>query len=102
MKIVWTETASLSFAEELDFIFRKWGNKEVEKFINLSEEFLQILKSGRVEGKETGKRNVKIFVISKQTTLVYKIDKTKKHIVLVLFWNNLKNPKEFDKLIYKY
>ena len=35
MTIFWTETAKLSYAEELDFIYRKWGNKEVEKFIAL-------------------------------------------------------------------
>ena len=73
----------------------------IEKFMALSEEFLQLLKSGLVEGKPTGKRFVKLSVISKQTTLVYKINKTKKTIDLILFWNNLKNPKEFEKLLYK-
>ena len=44
MKIYWSETAKASYAEELEFIFKKWGDKEVEKFITLSEEFLEILK----------------------------------------------------------
>ena len=101
MTIFWTETAKLSYAEELDFIYRKWGNKEVEKFIELSEEFLHILKSGLVEGKPTKKHTVKLFVISKQTTLVYKIDKSQNRIELILFWNNLKDPKEFNKLLRK-
>ena len=44
MNIFWAETARLSYAEELYFIHRKWGNKEVEKFIALSEEFIQNIK----------------------------------------------------------
>ncbi len=99
MKVIWSKTAELSFAEELDYIFIKWGIKEVEKFINLSDEFLKILQSGLVEGKPSKKRDIRLFVISKQTTLVYKIDTIKKQIVLILFWNNLKNPKGFEKLI---
>lgn len=101
MKVFWTETAKLSYAEELDFIHRKWGNKEVEKFITLSEEFIGILKSGRLEGKPTDEMDVKLYVISKQTTLVYKQNKSKKRIELILFWNNLKDPKAFEKLLYK-
>jgi len=99
MNIFWAETARLSYAEELYFIHRKWGNKEVEKFIALSEEFIQILKSGRIEGKPTDKADVKLYVISKQTTLVYKLNKSEKRIELILFWNNLRNPKDFEKLI---
>ncbi|WP_100614292.1 hypothetical protein [Confluentibacter citreus] len=99
MDVFWTETAKLSFSEELDFIHRKWGNKEVEKFILLSEEFIEILKSGHLEGKPTDKKDVKLYVISKQTTLVYKLNNSQKRIELILFWNNLKNPKEFEKLV---
>lgn len=101
MIILWAKTAKLSFAEELDFIFKKWGNKEVEKFVALSEEFLQILKSGLIEGKASFNKEIRICVISKQTTLVYKINKPKTQIVLILFWNNLKNPKALKKILYK-
>lgn len=101
MKVFWTETAKLSYAEELDFIYRKWGKKEVERFVLLSEEFIQILKSGRIEGKPTNKQNVKLYVMSKQTTLVYKLNKSEKCIELLLFWNNLKDPKALEKLIYE-
>jgi len=70
MKLIWTETARLSCAEEFDFIDGKWGNKEVEKFIILSEEFLRILKTGLVEGKLTIKKDISLSVISRKTTLV--------------------------------
>ena len=82
MTIIWTETAKLSYAEELAFIHKKWEKQEVEKFILLSEEFINLLKSNLIEGKPTEKRNVRISVISKQTTVVYKIDPKKKQIHL--------------------
>ena len=44
MEIIWAETAKVSYTEELDFIYRKWGGKQVENFIALSEEFFKILK----------------------------------------------------------
>ena len=68
--------SQIKLCRGIRFIYRKWGVKEVENFIELTEEFLQILWSGFIEGKPTEKSNVKLFVISKQTTLVYKLNKT--------------------------
>ncbi len=102
MTIFWTKTAKDSFQEELDFIYIKWGNKEVDRFINLSVEFVDLLAKGLIEGKSSKKRNIRISVISKQTTLVYKINTVKNQIELVLFWNNLKDPNKLEKIITKY
>ena len=65
MKIKWSETARLTYAEELDFIYLKWGNKEVENFINLSDCFLKTLSTGTFEGKLARKGTLKMSVISK-------------------------------------
>jgi len=99
MNIHWSDTAKESYAEELDFIFKKWGNKEVVNFMNLSDNFLKTLGSGIVEGKPSKKGKFRVSVISKQTSLVYKFDRKTKRIDLILFWNNLKNPKEFERLL---
>ncbi|MBE9489494.1 MAG: hypothetical protein IMY67_04305 [Bacteroidetes bacterium] len=101
MKIYWTETAKSTYAEELDFIYRKWGNKEVENFINLSEEFLKTLKTGVLEGKPVKGKEFRISVISKQTSLVYKLNKKNKVISLITFFNNKMNPKTLKKLLNK-
>jgi len=42
--------------------------------------FIEILKSGHLEGKPTNEKDVKIYVISKQTTLVYKLNNSQKRI----------------------
>ncbi len=36
MKIIWSKTAELSFAEELDYIFRKRTRQKTEKLFGLS------------------------------------------------------------------
>lgn len=99
MKIVWTQTAQETFNEELDFIYRKWNQTEVEKFLTLIDEFLSILKTGIIQGKVTARKAIMTFVISQQTTLVYTISKDKKQLILHLFWNNKRNPKDFEKFI---
>lgn len=97
MKIEWSKTAKLTYAEELDFIDLKWGVKEVEKFIMLSDNFLDTLSTGTFEGKLIRKGTLKMSVISKQTSVFYKVDKKNNKIVLVSFWNNKRDPKELKK-----
>jgi|TARA_B110000971_G_C19677025_1_gene349290 hypothetical protein len=88
MKIEWSETARLTYAEELDFIYLKWGNKEVENFMNLSGRFLKTLSTGTFKGRLVRKGTLKMSVISKQTSVYYKVDPSNNKIGLISFWNN--------------
>lgn len=97
MKVIWGEKAKQSYAEELEFIFKKWNTKEVEKFMLLVNDYLEKLKSGIIEGKNSHKTGIKSLVISKQTTLFFDVNKTENSIELLLFWNNKRNPKLLKK-----
>ena len=99
MTVVWSRSAEITFNEEVDFIFNKWGLIEVEKFIDLVEDFLEILKTGILTGRFSKLTNAHFFVLSKQTTLVYRINKNKGQIDLLLFWNNKRNPSDFEKYL---
>ncbi len=96
MKIEWSETARLTYSEELEFIYVKWGNKEVEKFMILSDDFLNTLSTGVFEGKSARKGTLKTSVISRQTSVYYKVDKLNDRIELISFWNNKRNPKKLE------
>lgn len=61
--IQWTDMAVESFNVELDFIALKWNNNEVNKFIDLVDEFIQRLTSGIMEGKISQKMNINSFLI---------------------------------------
>jgi len=58
-----------------------------------------MLQSGIVVGKPSTKRDIRIFVLSKQTSLAYQINEVDKTIYLVLFWINKSNPKELKHIV---
>ena len=96
-KIKWLTDSSISYQDEIDFIYLKWNYKEVEKFILLVDENLKRLSVNPFIGIP-----VKIIfriVISKQTTLYYKVIENEKRIDLLIFWNNSKNPNDLNKLL---
>lgn len=95
----WTYSAINSYYEETNFIYLKWNQKEVLKFENLVDENLERLSKNPEIGTFDKKFNVYTLVISKQTTLYYGFDTERKIIDLYVFWNNLKNPEDLEKLL---
>ncbi|MFK7749155.1 MAG: hypothetical protein AB8B65_12240 [Kordia sp.] len=99
MNVIWTPTAELSYAKELDKISKKWSSNEIINFMNLVDDFVKKLESGIIEGKVSQKTNLRSFVISKQTTLYFDVFEDTQTIELLLFWNNKDNPKELKKFL---
>lgn len=98
-EIHWSALAEETFAEEGYFILRKWNIDEVEKFATLVYDFIDSLSKNPTIGVFISKHNAYSIVISKQTTLYYRILEDKNQIDLVLFWNNKRNPNELLKLL---
>jgi plasmid stabilization system protein ParE len=97
-EIEWTPTAQSSFVDEVDFIFRKWNYKEVCKFEDLVEIEIRRI----AVNPEIGILNsngIYSIVLSKQTTLYYRIKSNLYLVDLLHFWNNLKNPNDLNKLL---
>ncbi len=95
-RIDWTLGAELTYKKEIEFILSKWSIKEVQKFIELVEDKIKTLSSGTMTGKPSGFKDVRILVISKQTSLAYKVFEDQLRIELVTFWNNKINPNDYD------
>lgn len=98
-KVNWSRLAILSFADEEDFILRKWNETEVEKFNDLVDDWLETIRKTPTSGIYNEFHNQFSVVISKQTTLYYKINNERMEIDLALFWNNSQNPIHLDKLL---
>lgn len=96
--IDWTFSALNSYDEEIDFIYFKWNLKEVLKFQKLVEMELQRLSKNPTLGTFRVKNNYAL-MLSKQTTLFYRINNEALSIELLIFWNNLKNPEDLKKLL---
>ena len=97
MKVHWTLLANITFESEIDFILRKWNAKEAMNFVDLVEEFEKTLTSNPYMGKLSEKGQVRMFVLSKQTTIFYEVLEEKERIDIQLFWNNSKDPLELEK-----
>ena len=88
-KIVWVPLAVETYMEEIDFIFLKLNQKEVDDFVILVDENLKRLSINPLIGQIH--KNVYKIVISKQTSLFYRIIEKDKKVELVYFWNNKKD-----------
>ena len=97
--ILWLHEAEISYYEELDFIYEKWNIIEVENFTVLVYDFLEILSKKPTIGIYSKKCDAYSFVISKQTTLFYKVIENELKIEPLLFLNNKQNPKSLEKFL---
>jgi plasmid stabilization system protein ParE len=98
-EINWKPLSEITFSEEMNFILSKWNQIEVDKFAILVEENLDRLSKTPTIGIYKSEYNCYKLVISKQTTLYYKIIENKSQIDLIFFWNNSQNPKLIAKLL---
>ena len=96
--IDWTFSAINSYGEEIDFIFLKWNHNEVLKFETLVEIELERLSKNPTLGV-LRLENIYSLILSKQTTLFYKIKNDDFSIELLLLWNTQKNPSHLNKLL---
>ncbi len=87
--IHWVPLAIDTYLEEISFIYLKWNQNEVDKFVVLVDENLKRLSVNPLIGQIH--KNVYKIVLSKQTSLFYKIIEDQKKIELVYFWNNKKD-----------
>lgn len=91
MIVVWTATAEITYEAEQDYILKKWNINEVINFVELVDSTINKLQDFPSLGKViNGDRH---FIMSKQTTLIYRIINDNK-IELLLFWNNKWNPND--------
>lgn len=83
-KIIWNEKATLQFQLIQDYLERTWGEPAVAKFTLRVFDFLDLLEKypfvGTVEYEE---KDIRGFVLSSQTRLLYKV--TNDAIILLGF-----------------
>tara|TARA_B110001469_G_C9646725_1_gene327206 strand:- start:296 stop:583 length:288 start_codon:yes stop_codon:yes gene_type:complete len=88
-KITWSEEASESFERIALNVLKKWNYKTAKEFDTKVDEYLTGLKSNPKMCQASKKNKIRKCVISKQTSLVYRIKKDT--IELLLFIDNSSN-----------
>ena len=94
-KIEWTLQSISTFEDIIHYLEKEWTKREVENFVLEVEEKLKLIADRpRLYKESSKKKNVHRTVITRQTSLVYRVKSLKKEIELILFWDNRKNTKK--------
>ena len=91
LKIQWTKRAAESFDKIVNSIEENWSENSAKTFVKKTDKLIEQIAENpdicpQIEGK-----NVKRGVITKQTSLFYRV--MKDVIRLITFWDNRRNPK---------
>jgi plasmid stabilization system protein ParE len=92
LKILWTKAAQSSFDKIVDYLKNEWSLKSAIKFVSKTIIFLDILQQHPEIGrKEKIKKDLRSFVLTRQTTIFYRI-KNDTTIVILKFFDTRQNP----------
>ena len=99
-KIIWTKRAWLTFENNINYLQTDWTEKEISKFILLTQKRLAILSNSPRIGtsRNTNNPNLLFTLIHKRVALIYRHKPLKNEIELLVFWNTAQNPR---KLFFK-
>ena len=96
LEILWSDSAKVSFNKIVDYLRKEWTDREVEKFVQRTVEWLATLKRyPEMCRPSTKRKNVRIGILDKHTQIIYHYKPKKKEIELLLFWSMKQNPVQF-------
>lgn len=90
LDVIWSVKAETSFKLIIDQIEIAWSFQTASKFIIRTDKLLQTLKQNPLLFAETNIFGVRKAIITKQTSILYKVSKT--HIEILFFWDNRQDP----------
>ena len=94
MKIIWTRTTKISFAGILDYLNENWTQREIDNFADETRKvILQIQKNPLMYIASSNAKNIRKGFVNKKVSLFYRVQKRRKKITLLMFWDNRQNPK---------
>jgi len=92
VKILWTKRAQKSFDQIIEFLQEEWSLNSAIKFVQKTNSFIETLKEQPKIGRpEKVKKDLRSFVLSRQTTVFYRI-KGNEVIILLKFFDTRQNP----------
>jgi plasmid stabilization system protein ParE len=96
--IIWSPKAYLTFQDRIYYLERNWTQREINNFTIRVKEYLELLKKEPLIGTPTGRRKtVRIGLIIKEVSIIYRVKPIKKEIELLVFFDNRQDPKKIRK-----
>jgi plasmid stabilization system protein ParE len=92
VKILWTKRAQKSFDNIVSYLENKWSIHSAIKFVRKTNSFIKTLQSQPYIGKPEGSKNdLRGFVLSRYTTVFYRV-KNPETIILLNFFDTRQHP----------
>jgi plasmid stabilization system protein ParE len=93
MKVLWTPEAEETFEQIIDNLILYWTQKELNSFLEQTENVLSFIEQNSCLYKLTQKnKQVRKGFINKLVTVFYRVDSENKQIEILSFWNNRQDP----------
>ena len=92
-KVTWSKESEYDFDDNIEYLIRKWTEKEAQNFIDKVNEIVDILEKGNAEFKKTHYKDLRAVTVTNQIILLYRT-KSKKEVEIVRFWNTYQDPKK--------
>jgi len=93
--ILWSIDAIEDFDKNIEYLERRFSEREVLNFTSKTLDILNIISSKPKTFKSIKYKNIHAVPIVPQITLYYRI-KNHNKIELIRFWNNYKNPTSLE------
>ena len=93
-EIVWTKKSISTFEKRIEYLEKHFTKKEIFYFTKRVSDFLKIVSQNPISFKKSNKlANVHIGLISKQVSLIYRVNIQESRVELISFIDNRQNPK---------
>jgi plasmid stabilization system protein ParE len=93
-EIVWSPVAKTSYFTILEYLEKNWTAKEIQAFVNRTEEILDLIKTRPSLFQYSKSSDTYRCVLVKQVSLFYRTRPSTNRIELLLFWDNRQNPEK--------
>ena len=92
-KIVWSDEALENLEKIIHYLESNWTEKELKRFFSRLEKRIRLISQRpQIFPESQAKSSIKKSVLSKQTTIYYKIGKDT--VEIVTFFDNRQNPEK--------
>lgn len=95
-KLVWSDEALKNLNHIISYLESKWTKREIKKFVLLLDKQISLIQSNPLIFPEHNQSmGLRRSVLSKQTTIYYRIEKHE--ILIVSLFDNRQNPSRLGK-----
>lgn len=93
-KIIWSPKAEKTFETVIEYLDKKWTNKQIKHFISETERVVHMLSQNPYMFRSSEKEKIHEVLITKHNLLLYQVNPEKKKVELLSFFDTRKDPKK--------